>query len=417
VSALGTPVPVRILRSALLPTGDIVDLELDPATGTVATRTPVEPGRDLGGPARLDGDVLDLQGMLLLPAGAEPHTHLDKALSFDTIRPGYGGLAAGIAAWQSHARTIDEDDYVDRARRAALELLANGVTAVRTHAEVFGDVDPLVSVRALVRVREKLAHLMTLQIVVLAKPEVPDERVAAALDAGADLVGGSPHNTTDPAADLGRLMRIARERGVGIDIHADERLDPAMLTVLDLARAHLAHPFAGTVTAGHCVSLGLLAEPQRADAVSVIASAGVGVVACPLTNLYLQGRDVPVATPRGVTAARALIDAGALFAGAGDNIRDPLNPLGAADALATAGLLVAASHLTIEEAFDAVTAGARRVMGLPVAGTAPGDVADLTAVRSATLAEAVARAQHERVVLSRGRLVASRTSQLHLYAG
>ncbi len=390
--------------NGLVPDGRTVDLTF--ADGLVTAVHPA--GRS--GPA--SEDVLDLEGRLLLPAGVEPHTHLDKALSFDAIRPTYGGLADGIRQWQAYARTIDEDDFVRRGTAAVLELLANGVTAVRTHAEVFASDDPLVSVRAMVRVREALTGLVDLEIVVLAKPDVPDDLVTESVRLGADLVGGSPHNTPDPQADLVRLLTIARRTGVGIDIHADERLDPTSLTVRDLAAAVSREPLAGTVTAGHCVSLGVIAEPLRSTVAAELAAAGVGVVACPVTNLYLQGRDHPVGMPRGLTATRALLDAGVTLAGAGDNIRDPLNPVGAADHLATAALMVAAGHLTVEEALASVTSAGRAVMGLRPAGPFVGGAADLLAVRATSVDDAVSRLMHDRLVIHAGALVSRRTSEL-----
>ena len=399
--------PLTGVRNALLPDGRMVDLAF--TDGVVTAVTAASPPS--GGSA---GATLDLDGRLLLPAGVEPHTHLDKALSFDVIRPTYGGLADGIRQWQAYARTIGEDDFVRRGTAAALELLSNGVTAIRTHAEVFASDDPLVSVRALVRVREDLAGLLDLEIAVLAKPDVADDVVEEAIRLGADLVGGSPHNTADPQADLARLLAIARRTGVGIDIHADERLDPTSLTVRDLAAAVTREPLPGTVTAGHCVSLGVVAEPLRSTVAAELAAAGVGVVTCPVTNLYLQGRDHPVGMPRGLTATRALLDAGVTLAGAGDNIRDPLNPVGAADALATAALLVAAGHLTAEEALDAVTSSGRAVMGLRPAGAFLGGAADFLAVRASTVDEAVSRLMHDRVVIHAGALVSRRTSELSI---
>lgn len=395
--------PISGISRALLPDGSVVDLDIVGGIVTAVRRSD-----------QVTDGHLDLDGMLLLTAGAEPHTHLDKALSFDAIRPTYGGLADGIRQWQQYARTIDEDDFVTRGRAAALELLANGVTAVRTHAEIFPSDDPLVSVRAMVRIKRELAGVMDLQVVVLAKNDIADATIVDALLAGADLVGGSPHNTADPEAELARLLVVARRCGVGIDIHADERLDPTSLTVRSLAAAVRAQPLEGTVTAGHCVSLGLLDRPLIDEIASEIADAGIGVIACPVTNLYLQGRDRPVATPRGLTAVRALRDAGVTVAGGGDNIRDPLNPVGAADALATAALLVAAAHLTIDEALGAVTTDARRVMGLAPAGAFVGGAADFLAVRAASTADAVARLQHDRVVVHAGRVVARRTSTLAL---
>jgi cytosine/creatinine deaminase len=390
------------LRRATLADGRFVDIRL--RDGRIDD---ISPATATAGPGELD-----LDGALVLSAGAEPHTHLDKALVYDRLRPSYGDLLSGIRQWQEHARDLTEEDFVDRGMRSARMFVANGVTAVRTHAEVFPSGDPLRCVRALSRVRERVAGTMDLQVVVLPKGDIDDDTIEAALDAGADLVGGSPHTATDPDAELDRLLAIARRRGVGIDIHADERLDPASLTMWRMARSLLAEPLppgAGAM-AGHCVSLGLLdAEALAAVAVDLEA-AGVSVAAAPLTNLYLQAKDAltgPV--PRAIAPVRALLAAGVRVCGAGDNVRDPLNPLGAADHLVTAGLLVAASHLTIEQAHEAVTDAARAAMGLEPAGVEPGLVADLLAVGAPSLAAAVAGGPYDRTVLRHGRVVSRRS--------
>jgi cytosine deaminase len=49
---------------------------------------------------------------------------------------------------------------------------------------------------------------------------------------------------------------------------------------------------------------------------------------------------------------------------------------------------------------------ARSVMGLPAAGPVPGRRADLLAVAATSVTDAVANAPADRIVLSRGRLVA-----------
>lgn len=410
------PAPVDLLGRTI---SRLRRVRVDPARSAALSMIEIDRAGTVVGVRPEDGaplaaDDLDVRGALALTAGAEPHTHLDKADVWDELQPGYGDLAFGIRAWQAHAATLDEADFVRRGLGIAAELVANGVTAIRTHAEIFptggSDADALKSVRAMVAVRRALEGVCDVQVVVLPKNDISDDVIRAALDAGADLVGGSPHNTPDPDRELDRLLAIARERGTGIDIHADERLDPTSLTAARLARSVRASPLAGTVTAGHCTSLGLLDDDALAPIAAELANAGVGVIAAPITNLYLQGRDRPVATPRGITAVRRLRAAGVLVAGAGDNVRDPINPIGAADPFATAALLVSAAHLEIEEAWAAVTDDARRVMGLPRAGTRVGDVADLVIVDAPSLAAAVAGRIGDRLVLRRGRVVSDRRS-------
>ncbi len=139
--AHGRAVPV--LHNATLPDGRVVDVHLErgrvrevvPAAGRLAV-----------------GDELDLTGHLLLTAPAEPHAHLDKALSFDEIRPPMGDLGAAIAAWERHTPTLTVEGIAERARRAALLLLGNGTTAVRSHVNLLRGDDPLRGIRALVEV-------------------------------------------------------------------------------------------------------------------------------------------------------------------------------------------------------------------------------------------------------------------------
>jgi cytosine deaminase len=123
-------------------------------------------------------------------------------------------------------------------------------------------------------------------------------------------------------------------------------------------------------------------------------------------RLSLQGWDHPVSTPRGLTAVRRLLDAGVRLGAGADNVRDPFNPVGRSDALETASLLVTAGHLTLNEAYAAVSSGARSVMNLEPAGVFVGAKAELLAVRGDNLADVVANAPADRYVIHAGRLVA-----------
>jgi cytosine/creatinine deaminase len=58
------------------------------------------------------------------------------------------------------------------------------------------------------------------------------------------------------------------------------------------------------------------------------------------------------------------------------------------------------------EALAAVTTGARTVLGLPPAGTAPGAAADLVLVPDTDLGDVLAGAVDARVVVSGGRVLA-----------
>ncbi|MBT2501241.1 amidohydrolase family protein [Curtobacterium sp. ISL-83] len=397
------PRPLDLLRGALLPDGRLVDVAVE--GGTVVRIADA-------GTLRADADrTLDLGGRLLLTAPAEPHAHLDKALSADVIHPPLGDLGSAIAAWSEHAATMTVDDIADRARTQALAMLAAGTTAIRTHVDVLSGhgsatvAEATRGARALVQVRAELAGLMDIELVALAGPWAPDEHIEAVLDLGVDLVGGAPHLAEDPNADVDRLLAIARRRGLGVDLHADESLD-GPVTLDHYARAVRDWPRDRQYSAGHAVRLGTLHPERLTEVIADLAAADMGVITLPITNLYLQGWQHPVATPRGLTAIRALLDAGVRVAAGADNVRDPFNPVGRSDAFETASLLVTAGHLTPDEAYVLVSDGARSVMGLPAAGALPGARADFVALDATSVTDAVANAPADRMVVSGGRLVA-----------
>jgi len=405
------------LTDATLADGSRVDVEITGDTVTAVTPAGSGDGDSHISRRRTTGadpdSTLNLDGFLLLTAPAEPHAHLDKALSWDLIEPPMGDLVLAIESWKRYSAGMTTESIADRARQQALAMLANGITAIRCHVDLLSGDEPMRGVRALVQVRDELRELLDLELVALAGPNVPSGQVLEALELGVDLVGGAPHLADDPDADLRRLLAIATSQGVGVDMHTDESLDGA-LTLRTLASVVRDWPSTQPVTAGHCVRLGTLEQAELAEVVAEIVRSDIGIVTLPITNLYLQGWEHPVSTPRGLTAVRALLDAGARLGACADNVRDPFNPVGRSDALETASLLVTAGHLTLDEAYAAVSSGARSVMSLPEAGVVVGAKAELLAVRGVNLSDVVANASADRYVVHAGRLVAQSEVTRHI---
>jgi cytosine deaminase len=395
---------VTLLRSAGLADGSTVDVRLE--KGRISAVAP--PGSLEAAPG--EGQH-DLAGYVLLPAPAEPHAHLDKALTAGRVSNPMGDLPGAIDAWIAFRSTLSVDDVHERARVAALRLVANGATAIRTHVDV-GEGIELRAAEALLDLKDKLSGVAHIEVVALVSRPVTGIEGAenrsflrAALDMGVDLAGGAPHVDPDPPAALRFCLATAADFGRPVDLHMDETLDPAMLGLEDLAQL-VAEGFPHRVTASHCVSLGIQSPEIQARVAEAVAAAAISVVALPQTNLYLQGRGRPISPPRALTAVRALLDAGVTVAAGGDNLQDVFNPMGRGDPLETAGLLVTAGHLGIEEAYDLVSSGARAVLELAPGTVAPGDPADVLAVAGRSLQEAVAMAPEHRLVFSSGRLVA-----------
>jgi cytosine/creatinine deaminase len=145
---------VSWLRSARAISGELVDVEL--AGGLIAQVIPATG-------TRLPGDE-DLSGQVLMPAFAEPHAHLDKALTASRAPNPAGDLLGAIEAMQGIAGSLTHADIVTRADKAIRIHLALGTTSVRTHVNVGGPMG-MRALTALIEVRERWRGLVDVQLV------------------------------------------------------------------------------------------------------------------------------------------------------------------------------------------------------------------------------------------------------------
>ncbi|MGI9594527.1 MAG: amidohydrolase family protein, partial [Acidimicrobiales bacterium] len=381
----GSPPPIGLqLRNATIEDGSTVDVAI--AGDRIASVEPagsgerdgaVEPIAEWGGSVDGGGSTVDLGGMLLVPAPAEPHAHLDKALTAERVPNPAGDLLGAIDAWLAHRPTIGRADYIERATAAALLGSANGCTAIRTHVDLGLDIGHA-GLEALLQVKQDLADSIDIQLVGLLSglSGVDGPKyltlMREALDLGLDVVGGVPHIEDDPAVAIDLTLELAGEYDRPVDLHADENLDPASADLETLADRVITTGFGPPVVASHCVALAMKSSSDQGRIADLVAEAGIAVVALPQTNLYLQARGVTTAPPRGLTALAELQRAGVTVAAGGDNLRDPFCPVGRADPLEAASLLVMAGHQSPATAYRAVSEGARSAMGLEPATIRPG---------------------------------------------
>jgi cytosine deaminase len=408
---------IATIANAKLADGRVVDVHV--AEGRIASVVDAQPVA-VESP---DDGRLDLDGWLLLPAMAEPHAHLDKALTADLVPNPAGDLGGAIDAWitANQAGQLPYESTVERATTALEMLLVNGVTAVRSHVDVGASIGAT-GVHAIHEARGRLAGLLDVQTVALVHVPVTGDNgdgnrgaLDIAVEAGVDLLGGCPHLDPDGAVMIDHVLSAATAAGLPIDFHVDETLDPAMLMLPEVARQVISAGFEHPVAASHCVSLGMQTPAVQAEVAAVVAEAGVAVFALPQTNLFLQARQIATAPPRGLTAFDALLEAGVVVGAGGDNVQDPFNLVGRSDPLETAALLVMAGHRSPETAYDMVSNAPRQAMGLEPVRFQPGDPADFVAVDAATLREAIADAPGARKTFFGGQLVASarRETEIH----
>ncbi|MFJ2396017.1 amidohydrolase family protein [Streptomyces sp. NPDC087843] len=333
---------------------------------------------------------VDLGGYLLLPAPAEPHAHGDTALTAEGDGP----------------VSYDPHEVQRRATEAALLQLAHGATALRSHVRV-GDVQGLGALDAVLQAGRALRGLAELSVV--AMPRVLSGIAGAdglamlrdAVKMGASVVGGCPDADPDPTGYVEAVLELASEHGCPVDLHTDAA-DPARLGRL----AAMAGGLRSGVTLSPCAGLGRLHAEAAALAADQLAAAGVTVVCLPQGGCGGSER-------RGTAPVRLLRAAGVRVVAGGGALRDVANPVGRGDPLDAAYLLASRYGLRPEDAYDAVSSGARCALGLPEVRVEAGFPAELLAVRGDGLAGALSLA-YSRIVVHRGRVVA-RTSAVREY--
>ena len=354
--------------------------------------------------------IIDAKGGLLTTSLAEPHAHLDKAFLSERIANPTGDLMGAINAMESNRHMLTIEDTITRAERAVRLMVSNGVTAIRTHADVT-EWNSLDSIEALTEVRNRTRDIVEMQIVALLGWPLSGDLGQAnltlgkkAIQLGADILGGCPHLDSDPVGSNIALLQLATELGCPLDLHTDEHTDEKRISLEDLADRVIATRFKNPVTASHCVSLGMQKQNDQKRISEKVALANIGVITMPHTNLFLQGRDNAVAPPRGLTAVKALRTAGVRVAAGADNLQDPFNPVGTGDPLETASLLVLAAHQLPEDAFAAISNTAKSVMGLPETQLKIGDLANLMLTPAGSIREAIANRTSRQMVMLLGRL-------------
>ena len=354
--------------------------------------------------------IIDAKGGLLTTSLAEPHAHLDKAFLSERIANPTGDLMGAINAMESNRQMLTIEDTITRAERAVRLMVSNGVTAIRTHADVT-EWNSLDSIEALTEVRNRTRDIVEMQIVALLGWPLSGDLGQAnltlgkkAIKLGADILGGCPHLDSDPVGSNIALLQLATELGCPLDLHTDEHTDEKRISLEDLADRVIATRFKNEVTASHCVSLGMQNQNDQKRISEKVALANIGVITLPHTNLFLQGRDNAVAPPRGLTAVKALRTAGVRVAAGADNLQDPFNPVGTGDPLETASLLVLAAHQLPEDAFAAISNTAKSVMGLPETQLKIGDLANLMLTPAGSIREAIANRTSRQMVMLLGRL-------------
>ncbi|HTA02391.1 MAG TPA: cytosine deaminase [Streptosporangiaceae bacterium] len=368
--------------------------------------------------------ILDLAGRLVTPPLVEPHIHLDAVLTVGQPRPNVSGsLFEGIAVWADRVADLTYDDVQSRVRQILRWQLACGVQHVRSHVDVC---DPqLTALRALADLREEVRGLIDLQLVAFPQQGILSfdggkELMRAAVEIGADVVGGIPHyelTREDGVESVRFAMALADEHGLAVDIHCDETDDEHSRFVEVMAAETIRRGMSGRVTASHTTAMHSYNNAYAYRLISNIARAGLHMVTNPLDNSVLQGRFDTGPIRRGHTRIKELQAAGVNVCIGHDSVMDPWYPLGYGDPLQAAFVLAHYGQMSgdseLRRLIEMITVNPAAALGLPDYGLRTGGPADLVVFDAPSEADALRLIAPRTLVLRGGKVVARATPAQH----
>lgn len=403
-------VPVSVLGDAT--SGDLAKVDITIADGKIAS---------IGAPGSATlPQQIDLRGDIVLPAFVDLHTHLDKGHIWPRKEnpdgTWLGALMAVLRDREANWAASDVERRMDFSLRCAY---AHGTAAIRTHLDM-APPQHEITWDVFEAMRERWAGRIELQAAGLMGPDtiLDAEKlraVATRTKASGGILGGSTAVHPENPTIMRKLVEMAGELGLNIDLHTDESPDPKANALECLADAVIESGFTGSVVAGHCCSLAVQDSETAKSVIDKVARAGIAVVSLPMCNMYLQDRDNKdgVRTPRwrGVTLVNELKAAGVKVAIASDNTRDPFYAYGDLDGFEVfrEGARILHFDHPQTEAFAwarVVSADPAAIAGFGYTGElAVGAPADLVLFKGRTWTELMSRPQADRIVIRAGQAI------------
>jgi len=407
---------VWALQGVRFPSGDFADVVVD---GERIARVGAGAAQGIAG-----GE--DGSGKLVLPAFIDGHVHLDKVLIRDELREHDGSLAGAIDSIHERKRRYTVEDVRVRARSVIESSVQLGTTRLRSHVDVdtIGGLTPLEGVMGAAADCADIAEVQTIafpQEGLLRDPGAY-RLMEAAIEAGADVVGGMPHWEVDEPAQREHVRMcfdLAERFDRDLDMHVDETDDGGVRTLEMVADEALRRGYFGRVCAGHVCSLASAPHDYAERVIEKCVRAGISIASNPVTNLVLQGRGDRGLVRRGTTRIGELRAAGVNVLFGQDCVKDGFYPFGRGSMLEVALISAHAAHLTngadLAFALRAVTDAPALAWRLTDYGLVAGARADLQLLPVPSWEEALRLQPLPEKVWFKGRLVAENAveSKLH----
>ena len=362
---------------------------------------------------------VDLDSGIVLPRFVDVHTHIDKGHIWARApNPDGTFMGARITVMADREANWSAEDVRRRMDFALRCAFAHGTGALRTHLDSIGK-QTAISWGVFAEMREQWKGRVALQAVasIRSNRAIDDEPQFRAMVetvakhggvlGGLDLPGRGASRKARCGARQGVRGRAARTASISISTWT-KATHPMRARWRGSRTPRCATGFKGRIVAGHCCSLALADDNERATIIAKVAEAGIAVVSLPMCNMYLQDR-VAGRTPRwrGVAPLHELDAAGVTVMVASDNTRDPFYAYGDLDMLEVYREATRILHFDHSERpwLKTIAATPGEVMGLPNGRMAVGAPAGLVLTRARTINELLSRPQADRVVLCAGKQV------------
>ena len=361
--------------------------------------------------------IIDADFHFVSPPFVDSHFHMDATLSYGLPRVNKSGtLLEGIKLWGELKPDLTADAIKERALKFCKWAIARGTLAIRSHVDISGQ--NLVGVEALLDVRETMKDFIDIQLVAFPQDGLLRanclDNLNAALDLGVDVVGGIPHfeRTMEEGHESIRILcEIAEKRGLLTDLHCDETDDPMSRHVEKLALETTRLGLNGRVAGSHLTSMHSINNYYFTKLISLLVEADLNIIANPLINITIQGRQDNYPKRRGLTRIPEHLNAGLKVAFGHDCVMDPWYPLGSHDMLEVAHMALHCCHMTgIDEmisCFDAVTTNAASILHLDKYGIDNGSNGDLVVLQCKDSIEAIRLKPARLFVVRRGKVISS----------
>ena len=310
-------------------------------------------------------------------------------------------------------------------RRAAGTLekaIAHGTTHMRTHLEV----DPNIGLRSLDGVLPLIGEYqwaIDLEICVFPQEGLlnnpgTDELMVAALKRGCKAVGAAPYTDTNPHGQIDRVLEMAREFDVNIDMHLDFGNTAEYMDIEYVCEQTDKFGYGGRVTVGHVTKLSVIDSKELERIAKRLADTGVAVTVLPSTDLYLMGRHQKHGVLRGVVPVHQMLYSGVNCSLSSNNVLNPFTPFGDCSLIRMANLYANICQVgkpaDIAECFEMITRRSAKILRLKDYGIAVGNSADLTVIDAQAPEDAVAQLTPVLYGFKRGRMSFTRKpAELH----